>query len=183
MKSSLLSIVVAGLTAAAPAPSSSTEETCNSLSTQIREWTIKDFDYRASYTFSTPSHQIAGGYVNFTLENQAVDYQAICTASSNWLSQFFYGNIVYNCTVPQEADRASFTFNWPTGEVRVNQTWNCLDEGSYYIAEGGVELDLDCEDETWQNPDWQPGQMYSVRTISCQPVTTTCPIESIRGVA
>jgi hypothetical protein len=124
-----------------------------SRSTRISNWTVSEFDSHASCTFSTPSHQIAGGYIDFTLENEAVNYKAICTPSPTWLNNFYYGSVVYNCNVPEQADEASFTFNWPTGELKVNQKWNCYEEGFYFIAEGSVDLDLDCEGETWQNPD------------------------------
>lgn len=182
---SLLSSVLAlaGTALSLPAPASTpAPETCMSKSTKVSKWTVENFDFHASYTFTTPAHQNSWGYVNFTLSNPVLDYKPVCSAASNWLSDFYYGNIIYNCEVPTQGDQASFTFDRPGNNLRVNQTWNCLEEGGRVIAEGGIKLDLKCEDKTWQNPDWKQGQIYSSRTISCAPVTVDAPVETISAV-
>lgn len=148
------------------------------------KWTVENFDFHASYLFSTPSHQNSWGYVNFTLANAALDYKPVCTAASSWLSDFYYGNIIYQCEVPESVpgDAASFTFDRPTNNLKVNQTWSCVEEGGRFWAEGGVALDLDCKETKWQNPNWKPGQFYSTRDITCTPVTVNAPIETISAV-
>ncbi|KAH7324951.1 hypothetical protein B0I35DRAFT_476152 [Stachybotrys elegans] len=174
------SVLLAGAALAAPTVSN---DSCVAKSSRITDWTIEDFDFHASYIFTTPSHQNSWGYVNFTLKNEVVDYVAQCSAASNWLSDFYYGQVIYSCEVPERAGQTTFTFNRPTGEVQVNQTWSCPDQGVYYMAEGGADLDLDCTEETWENPDWEVGQIYSTRFIACEPVTVSAPIETIRGIA
>ena len=59
---------------------------CNAKSTSVTGWTVHNFDFHASYIFSTPAHQNSWGYANFTLTNPAVDYAATCGASSDQLS-------------------------------------------------------------------------------------------------
>ncbi|KAH6610095.1 hypothetical protein Trco_000115 [Trichoderma cornu-damae] len=155
---------------------------CTASSAKVSQWTVEDFDFHASYTFTTPAHQNSWGYVNFTLANPAVGYSPVCSASSNQLSDFFYGNFVYSCDVPVAADKATFTFSRPGSDLRINQTWNCADEGSRFTAQGGVKLNLTCSDTTWQNPAWTPGHIYSLRTVTCGKATVPAPIEEMSAV-
>lgn len=155
---------------------------CTASSTKITEWTVNNFDFHASYVFSTPAHQNSWGYVNFTLSNPAVGYTPVCSAASDQLSDFFYGSFIYNCDVPVAADKASFTFSRPDNNLLINQTWNCADEGSRFTALGGVKLNLSCSDSTWQNPAWTPGQIYSQRTVTCGKVTSPALIEEMSAV-
>lgn len=175
--------LLAGITLALPATACGGDTNCTSESPKLDAWTVRNFDFHSSYIFSTPSHQNSWGYVNFTLENPVLDYKPICSASSNWLSQFFYGEIVYDCVGGPEGDKATFTYSRPKNELRINQTWHCAGENSRFEAEGGVKLDLDCEEEFWQNPDWDMGEFYSTRTVTCNFVTVPAPIEEVRGVA
>jgi hypothetical protein len=156
---------------------------CTASSTKVSQWTVDDFDFHASYTFSTPAHQNSWGYVNFTLTNPALDYTPICSAASDQLSDFFYGNFVYNCELPSNiTDKATFTFSRPGDSLQINQTWSCADEGSRFTAQGGVDLNLTCSDTTWQNPAWTPGQIYSQRTVTCGKVTVPATIEEMSAV-
>jgi hypothetical protein len=148
---------------------------------KVSNWVVHDFDFHASYIFTNPAHQNSWGYVNFTLENPALDYRPVCSSSSNQLNDFYYGTAVYECDTPVEGDDATYTFSRPSGELQVNQTWSCLSEGGYIQAQGGVTLHLNCSDSTWQNPDWEEGQLYSVRTVNCSHVTTKVPIKSIQA--
>lgn len=160
-------------------------ESCLDRSTNVSHWTVEKFDFHSSYIFTTPAHQNSWGYVNFTLSNPAIDYKPICSAESNQLSDFFYGTQAYTCTVGDDAPGgggATFTYARPSGELRINQTWTCFEEQARFAAEGGVKLDLTCEDNTWQNPDWQRGEMYSVRTVKCNFVDAEAPIEEISAV-
>ncbi|KAM0252842.1 hypothetical protein ACHAQJ_007528 [Trichoderma viride] len=166
-----------------PPPPPPAASGCTASSTKVSQWTVDDFDFHASYTFSTPAHQNSWGYVNFTLTNPALGYTPICSAASDQLSDFFYGNFVYNCQVPSNiTDKATFTFSRPDNSLLINQTWNCADEGSRFSAQGGVNLNLTCSDTTWQNPDWTPGQIYSQRTVACGKVTVPATIEEMSAV-
>jgi hypothetical protein len=173
-----------GMALAAPAPvpveTPPPQPVCGGA---VSEWTVKDFDFHASYIFTNPAHQVSTGYANFTLINKVLDYEATCTATSTWLDLFFYGNVVYNCDVPAEGDVASFTYSFPSGALQINQTWHCPEQGSYYIAQGGTTLDLGCNTTSWTNPNWQQGQTYSTRFITCAYATVDAPITEIRGVA
>lgn len=180
----LTSLLMAGAAVAAPSTIDlRTSETCTQKSTQVKQWTVKDFDFHSSYTFTTPAHQNSWGYVNFTLENPVLRYKTQCTASSNQLSDFFYGNFIYSCTqAAPQGDEATFTFSRPMNELKVNQTWGCP-EGSRFWGEGGAKLNLNCSDQTWKNPDWKMGQIYSSRTVTCKHINAPVPVQTMHAVA
>ncbi|KAL7912645.1 hypothetical protein GGI35DRAFT_258200 [Trichoderma velutinum] len=165
-----------------PYPVPPTAPGCTEKSTNLTAWTVDNFDFHSSYTFTTPAHQNSWGYVNFTLTNPAVDYIPVCSAASNQLSDFFYGTFVYECTLPNTSDKATFTFSRPNSQLQINQTWSCADEGSRFTAIGGVTLNLTCDDTTWQNPNWTAGQIYSTRTVTCGKVTVPASIEEMSAV-
>lgn len=179
------SLLLAGSASAAALPTSglfSRNETCKDASLQVDSWVVEDFDYHASYLFTNPAHQNSWGYVNFTLANPVLDYRPICSASSNQLSDFFYGTVNYECQLPEgvevpEGNLATFNFSSPSKVLNINQTWECEDPMAAVVAQGGITLDLECTDETWENPDWQPGQFYSTRFITCEKVTVDVPVE------
>lgn len=169
---------------AAPASKATDKNSCTSKSIKVAEWTVHDFDFHASYTFTTPAHQNSYGYVNFTLANPALDYRAVCSTQSSQLQDFFYGNMNYNCTKPDGSwDEATFNFSRPTGQLNINQTWYCPDEGSVFYADGGIDLDLECQEKKYENPHWEMGQIYSSDTITCDKVTKNATIESLRAAA
>ncbi|RDA83660.1 hypothetical protein CP532_4655 [Ophiocordyceps camponoti-leonardi (nom. inval.)] len=184
MRSLLATLLLTGSALAAPTDQHKSPS-CTSKSSSMREWTVTGFEYHASYTFSTPAHQIAGGSVNFTLSSPVLSYSVSCPASSSQLQDFFYGTQVYKCQAPAVAggDEATFTFSRPSGELKINQTWSCPSEGSRFEARGGVTLNLTCADTKWQNPDWKMGQIYSTHNIDCQPVTVKAPVTEMSGVA
>ncbi|KAI1419972.1 hypothetical protein F5Y12DRAFT_173571 [Xylaria sp. FL1777] len=149
---------------------------CTSISFGDFSWTIEDFTYHAGYIFTTPAHQVSSGSVAFNITNPALPEKVSCTAYSTWLEDFFYGNINYNCLVPEGSGvKTSFSFSRPSGELSINQTWTCDDEDPQYpitfSGYGTVNLTLNCEETDYQNPDWEPGQIYSDRDIACEPVT------------
>ncbi|KAI1855700.1 hypothetical protein JX266_000565 [Neoarthrinium moseri] len=161
---------------------------CQAKSQKDFQWTVENFDYHASYIFTTPAHQNSWGYVNFNLTNPALEYKASCSASSSQLSDFFYGTMAYNCTVPDgSTTKATFDFNRANGELNINQTWVCSDlEPQWpatFHAYGQVNLTLDCTDSTWQNPNWTIGQIYSDREVKCAPVTVPVKPHTITAVA
>lgn len=163
-----------------------TRDSCLDHSTKLKLWQVKQFDYHSSVVFSTPAHQNSWGYVNFTLENPAVDYTPVCAAASNQLSDFFYGTVVYDCTVEgaplPDVDAATFTFSRPSGELQINQTWACPDADAAFAAVGGIDLDLNCRDTEWENPDWQQGEIYYTRNVDCNLVDAETPITSVQGI-
>ncbi|KAI0103780.1 hypothetical protein GGR51DRAFT_561436 [Nemania sp. FL0031] len=164
------------LVAAAPYGMSPRDGTasCTSTSSGDFSWTIESFTYHASYVFSTPAHQIASGQVAFNLTNPAVAETVECTAYSTWLSDFFYGNINYNCTAPAgSSTQTSFAFSRPANQLDVNQTWTCS-EGEYpvtFSGRGSVVLPANCQDYYYQNPNWTSGAIYSIHNIDCGPDT------------
>ncbi|OAA64777.1 hypothetical protein ISF_04187 [Cordyceps fumosorosea ARSEF 2679] len=169
---------------AAPAATIDGTESCTRTSTRVTTFNVKDFDFHASWTFSTPAHQIAGGYVNFTLGNAALPYVYTCSAASTQLEDFYYGNFIYNCTDPtgRQTREGTFTYSRPTTTLAINQTWECP-EGSRFWAEGAAKLDLHCNETKWQNPNWQPGQIYSSRSVTCDKLTQPVPITNMRAAA
>jgi hypothetical protein len=162
------------------------DNTCVELSQAMKTWTVEQFDFHSSYIFTTPSHQNSNGFVNFTLNNPAVDYKPICSARSSQLQDFFYGTVIYDCQMPEgapEGAAATFDYSRPSGQLRINQTWPCVEEGARFEARGGVKLDLNCRDKKWKNPNWEMGQIYSSRTVTCNFVDAQAPVEQITGVA
>lgn len=172
------------LAASALAAPTARDESCVDRSQQVTKWKVIKFDFHSSYIFTTPAHQNSWGYVNFTLENPAVDYKPVCSAQSSRLNDFFYGDELYDCELPEGASGgvAQFTYARPSGVLHLNQSWSCADEGAWFQAKGGVDLDLNCHETEWQNPDWKQGEMYSTRNIDCNYVDAEAPIEEISGV-
>ncbi|KAI5867895.1 hypothetical protein GGS23DRAFT_543019 [Durotheca rogersii] len=161
---------------------------CQAASFGNFEWTIEDFVYHSNYIFTTPAHQNSWGYVDFNLTNPALEYPAVCSARSNQLSDFFYGTMPYRCTVPDgSTTETTFDFSRPSGALNVNQTWTCSDTDPKYPttihAYGSVNLTLSCTDETWINPNWTMGQIYSSRIVECEPVTLPLKPYLITAVA
>ena len=181
----LSSLLLAGAAVSAPTPLTprQAEESCVKRSQDMNLWDVKQFDFHASYIFSTPAHQNSWGYVNFTLANPAVPYKPVCSAESNWLNDFYYGGEqIYECDSGDDATTATWSFSRPSGELRINQTWNCVDEGGRFEAQGGVKLNLTCEETKWENPDWSQGSIYSTRNIDCNFVDAEAPVEEMSAV-
>lgn len=172
----LIAHVVAGFALALPATVSGG---CPAQSRKLKSWTVSHFDFHADYIFSTPAHQISSGYVNFTLENPVLDYKPICSAQSEQLEEFFYGNVIYSCQGVPDGDKATFTFNRGNNHLHINQTWSCPGQGTVFEAKGGANLLLSCTDCKWQNPDWHPGEFYSTEYITCDHVSVPVPIRKL----
>ncbi|KAI9901132.1 hypothetical protein N3K66_002949 [Trichothecium roseum] len=185
MFSALSTILLAGTALSAPTPRAAAADSCVKRSQDMDLWSVDKFDFHASYTFSTPAHQNSWGYVNFTLGNPAVPAsRPVCAAESNWLNDFFYGGgQVYACDTGDDGTTsATWSFSRPSGELRVNQTWECVDEGGRFEARGGVVLNLTCEEKEWTNPDWHQGSIYSTRNIDCNVVDAQAPVEEMSTV-
>jgi hypothetical protein len=129
-------LAFSSIAAATPVKLLARDGGCSDTSFHDFEWTIKDFDYHASYIFTTPAHQNSWGYVNFNITNPAVPFTVPCSAASSQLSDFFYGTQIYTCTLPEDAPAGAgpttFTFSRPSGELAVNQTWTCSDVDPQY---------------------------------------------------
>jgi hypothetical protein len=106
---------------------------CQASSQGNFSWTISQFDYHASYVFTTPAHQNSWGYVDFNLTSPALAYPAVCSAASDQLEDFFYGTQVFDCLEPDRSTTATtFTFNRANDQLNVTQHWVCSDEDPQY---------------------------------------------------
>lgn len=166
--------------AAAAAP------TCMEKGGSVKEWTVHDFSYHASITFTTPAHQIAKGNLKFTLSNPVLPYKVDCAAESlSYNGAFFAGN-TYDCVVPKkyaDGDEVSFSYDSESGKLAINQTWSCRKEGGRFMAEGGKKIKLDCDYKTtYQNKHWKVGEDYSRSETTCKKVTTKVPVKTISAV-
>lgn len=106
---------------------------CTQASFSSWSWSLSDLYFHSSVVFSTPAHQIDGGWVSFGLTSQATaDVAFECDASSTQLQDWFYGNQWYTCTANSAAGAtAQFRFDRMTGRVDVNQSWTCDDDPVY----------------------------------------------------
>ncbi|SPQ21421.1 35e64df5-874b-46de-bc58-438c11884562 [Thermothielavioides terrestris] len=177
--SALLSLLALALTTSAspvavPRAEAADTQGCTDTSFRGFAWLARSFDFHASYVFTTPAHQNSWGFVSFDLYNPADKSTAHCEASSDQLSDFFYGNMPYKCNDTGRIGATSFDFSRPANRLRVNQTWTCDDRDpqwpTTFTGRGTANLSLDCTDTTWKNPNWTMGQIYSSRTIKCKPV-------------
>lgn len=94
-------------------------------------FTLKNITYSSSLTYSTPAHlAVSEGQISFNLTNSALSYTTHCTGYSSRLTDFFYGDIWYQCDAVTGKEvgtgaTANFTFSKPDGTFNVNQTWSC----------------------------------------------------------
>ena len=129
-------VSLASLAAALPYSSLSHRDAnpgCQAASLGNFAWTVEGFDYHASYIFTNPAHQNSWGYASFALANPALTYKGDCKASSNQLSDFFYGTVPYTCTFPEGTTAAGeFRYSRPSGLLNITQKWTCSDTDSTY---------------------------------------------------
>ncbi len=181
---------------------------CTASSFNDFAWTVSDFSYNTSVLFTTPAHQIDSGTVHFTLANPALPYTASCSAYSSQLTDFFYGNIVYNCSAPADSGTTTyFTFNSSPHTLAINQSWVCSDQDStypyvfscfcpslfsppfslsrpltvsdYFNYVGSVNLTLTCGKSSYQNSNWTIGETFSSDRTECtSPPLTILPSET-----
>ncbi|KAL1838578.1 hypothetical protein VTJ49DRAFT_2505 [Mycothermus thermophilus] len=172
---------------ASPDPADASPKGCSDISFKNFSWEAQNVYFHASYIFTTPAHQNSWGYISFDLFNPADESTAHCEAASNQLSDFFYGTVQYTCDDTLRVGQTSFDFSRPGNRLRVEQNWTCDDQDPQYpitfTARGDVNLTLSCTDETWENPDWEMGQIYSSRAIECQPVDSPILPTEISAVA
>ncbi|KAF2263086.1 hypothetical protein CC78DRAFT_534352 [Lojkania enalia] len=132
--------------------------------------TLSDINYSSNKIYSTPAHLATyGGYIDFNVSNSnpAVSYVAHCSARGLHLNDFFYGELVYNCEVPDGVQSVTnFTYSTPGYRFTVNQTW--VEDGKTYLAMGAGKADLNCERTEWTNDDWEMGQIYYTENVECE---------------
>lgn len=186
---SILSAILAIASLATASPLAQTQESpCVSASFSGWNWTVGNFTYHALYLFTTPAHQNSWGFVDFTLLNPVLpDVLAVCSAQSNQLDDFFYGNMAYDCYYPDIGNPgpapATFNFTKPGGELHISQKWVCDDAQETIFAKGNATVTLDCTDTSYQNTNWTLGQIYSNRQIDCQTVTLPVAPSEFSAVA
>src|SRR5687767_900631 len=81
MVSFLATLLLTGTALGLPNPSASygnKQPSCMAAGQKVSSWKVENFDYHASYIFTTPAHQNSWGYVNFTLSNPALNYKPVC---------------------------------------------------------------------------------------------------------
>jgi len=106
---------------------------CQAASFGDFTWTVERFDFRASYVYTTPAHQNSWGYASFALANPALTYKGDCSASSNQLSDFFYGTVPYTCVFPEGTTASGgFAYDRPSGLLNITQRWVCSDADPVY---------------------------------------------------
>ncbi|KAM5354273.1 hypothetical protein ACJ41O_000923 [Fusarium nematophilum] len=159
------------------------KDTCMARGSKVTQWTVHDFSYGATYTHSSPTKQTGQGRVSFTLENPVLNYKAKCSAKSDKLNNFFFGNTDYDCDVPLEYDSASFTFDKKSGKLAIKQSWSCVQEGGRFEAKGSKKVKLECKETNWKNPDYKKGdKVYSNKRVTCKKVTFKAPVLEMSAV-
>lgn len=111
---------------------------CTGRSFSNLTFAASNFDFHASYVWTTPAHQNSWGFLSFNVTNTAVGYDNICIASSNRVPDFFYGDTWYDCDVQGAAGPdvvnstdvmgAGFTYDRPSGQFHWYQRWACKDQ-------------------------------------------------------
>ncbi|KAK0666864.1 hypothetical protein QBC41DRAFT_325062 [Cercophora samala] len=160
---------------------------CSDTSFNNFQWQASNFDFHATYTFSTPAHQNSWGYASFDLLNPADQSTVSCSATSSQLNDFFYGWTQYSCNDTLRGGSTKFDFNRPTSELRVEQSWTCRDQDPQYpvtfTAKGSANLTLGCSEDFYQNANWTMGEIYSRRTVTCGKVDAVVVPYEISAIA
>jgi hypothetical protein len=90
---------------------------------------LHNITYTDNTIYSTPAHlAVSDGSISFSITNTAVSYTTQCSAHAEQCPDFFYGNLVYACTVENGQGvgaGTNFTFEKAGGRIQVNSTWSC----------------------------------------------------------
>ncbi|KAK3694410.1 hypothetical protein B0T22DRAFT_356934, partial [Podospora appendiculata] len=145
---------------------------CSDASFHALAWRAMDFYFHSYNTYSTPSHQVFGGWVVFNLSNTALPFEMGCSATSVQPQDFFYSDEWYRCQGPTDtktANAALFSFDRSAGRLSVNQSWVCEDDQwpTLFNASGTTNMTLDCTTRQWQNQNWTEGEIYSNEIVDC----------------
>lgn len=131
----LQTIFLSALAVAAPleATSSALGACEEDVSHNFSGWNLSDFESSSSYKYTTPAHQNDYGSVGFNVSNLAtvaVPYTVPCSGESDLIGDPVSDTIIYSCPVPNSATGpVSFTYDWNSGMLVLNQTWMCNDQG------------------------------------------------------
>ncbi|KAK3488513.1 hypothetical protein B0T13DRAFT_98020 [Neurospora crassa] len=169
---------------------------CTNTSLHGFQWTVSDFHYSSSLTYTTPSHRISGATVRFNLTSNALpELNVYCDAYSSDFSDPFYGQRVYDCTTVVNStlgasvggkrgrvlaeggqSRTQFRYWKSSQSVEVRQTWECDDlEGpaanmAIFSANGTSAAQTpNCTFEEHQTPpaEWKNGDTYYWNVQAC----------------
>ncbi|KAK0632728.1 hypothetical protein B0T14DRAFT_560393 [Immersiella caudata] len=167
-------LVLGALAGAAPAAAPSQTESCKDASFLHASWAVKGFRYHSLITYSTPSHPIATGFVDFNLTNVALPYTLSCSATSSQMSDFFYGNQWYLCTDSLGND-AEFQFDKSSGRLDLQQKWACANDSPpvSFMGKGTANVTMVCRTGRWQKQNWTAGETYSTEHTDCAPQDLT----------
>jgi hypothetical protein len=84
-------------------PPCPTPSTCLTTSVTDFAWSVS-LEYHAFWHFTTPAHQNSRGTVALNLINPTIPVVTVgCRMDSDRLSDFFYGDQLYGCTVSDAA--------------------------------------------------------------------------------
>ncbi|TLS27429.1 hypothetical protein PpBr36_04981 [Pyricularia pennisetigena] len=165
--------------------------TCQEWTFASKDWTVANFAYRISVPVFTPQDEQEeeeeeasrlepvpfASLVTFVVQNKALDYNAVCNATSTGQDQqdadaSFDGEEWYDCVQDKAGEEGvtSFSYDRARDRLEVKQTWECLHEGYFYRykATGGAEAKVVCAEAEWENPDWKEGQTYQLNITECQ---------------
>ncbi|KAF1958714.1 hypothetical protein CC80DRAFT_490533 [Byssothecium circinans] len=145
--------------------------------------------YSSQLTYSTPAHlAVSSATVEFNLTNSvddSVNERCIGYASGQQFDAgFFAYPYAINCTGTGGGgviQSASFEYTGYARTVGVNETWTC--GGNTYLGTAGTKFDFQCKEDVYQNPNWTtPGEIYSSRTVTCEPLNTSVVPTVIQAV-
>ncbi|KAH7110298.1 hypothetical protein B0J11DRAFT_410246, partial [Dendryphion nanum] len=133
------------------------------------KWTLEPINLSSYYTYVSPS--AAGpklGSISFAFKNDQVDYISECKGSSVNPRGQFYGSASFDCVTPggEAWKKTSFNFDQSSGEIKIVSRWTCGGDVVYQTNATG-EVQFNCNTETWTNPDWKSGELFSNTTTTC----------------
>ncbi|CCC07893.1 unnamed protein product [Sordaria macrospora k-hell] len=163
---------------------------CTNTSLHDMHWTVSDFHYSSSLTYTTPSHRVNGATVKFNLTSNALpELNVYCVAYSTDYMDPFYGQRVYDCSTVinstsggevKEGFKTQFRYWKSIQAVEVRQRWECDDlaEGpgnmpgnmAVFSANGtSANQTPNCTFEEHQTPpaEWKNGMNYYWNIQNC----------------
>ncbi|KAF2737656.1 hypothetical protein EJ04DRAFT_510097 [Polyplosphaeria fusca] len=164
----LFPLLISSLPAACAAPAE--PSSCGSLHPK---WTLSAIDLSSYYTYTSPSASGPKlGSISFTFANSDVSYTAACKGNSVNPLGTFYSSQTFDCETEDGATwkKTSFSYDTASKIVVVNSTWTCNGGDVLYSTSGEGKAELECETDTWTNPEWEAGsgELYSNTTTTCE---------------
>ncbi|KAK4184710.1 hypothetical protein QBC35DRAFT_41676 [Podospora australis] len=181
-------------------------QTCTQNSFHGLKWTVSNFLFTSSLTFASEKESdVTQGLasVSFNLTNSAIPSQLVnCYATSDKLTDFFYGDQLFQCQPPPEIEpttnqlaeqSASFKFDRKTGTISLELDWSCHDGAdarwptTTFSAGGSTTVSLgSCTKLDQKNPNWSSAtkdQAYKTQHVDCAPLTFEVNPDEIESVA